>query len=413
MQLDRPKVILAAVLIVLAFLYVNLRSLSAPLKELPYSNDFAHYYLTSRLWLAGQDPYAEPFGDLYQRNGLINRPTIDHATNPPALIVAFAPLALLPGKVAYWVWMVLQLALSAVSVAILLRHFRGGCPPAEYLLILALLLSSFPFVSNFEVAQVQPLLLFLISLGLGLTRSDSRRCQLVGVMLWGGATSLKLFTWPLLYPVILFWGVPGLVAFALGVSFLHLPFLFQPELLLSFVGQALPNIYQLSSVFHSGVGLSGAFLHSVAILGFDSSSTEVIKSLLVYLTPLLALVVLLFDFVAFRRRGTINSTVSVGLIVSCLFAATGWSHYLILLIVPLLALYSVARVAKGSTNLVEVTILLCLFGFTQGRHIIAEPIWQLVTSWWGVFCMGYMLVLLWRHVLWRSRCDDSAIKRLL
>jgi hypothetical protein len=396
------RIILPTVLLVAAFLFVNLRSLSAPVEQLPYSNDFAHYYLTTSLWLSGSDPYMEPLDGLYQLYELKNRPAINYATNPPALVALFTPLAMLPVKNSYWLWMVLLLVFSALSIALLLKHFRKEYHSLEYLLLLSLLLSSFPFVSNFEVAQVQPFLLFLISLGFVLVHDTSRKSQLVGAMFWGVATALKLFTWPLLYPVVLFWGLPGLITFAFGFVLIHLPFLFQPEIFQSFISQALPQIYQLSSSFYSSVSVSGAIMHSMAIWQIDPGSMEVAKKLMAYLSPLLALIVILFDLLVFNKRGGISSKVCVALIVSCLFVTTGWSHYLVLLAVPLVALYSAACSGKGPINLFEVLILVCLFGFTQGRYVAVDRVWQLVTSWWGVFCMVYMLILVWRYASWQS-----------
>jgi hypothetical protein len=72
-------------------------------------NDFAHYYITSRLLLTGGDLYSTPLEPEYQRWGFRYTHAIPTATNPPLLVAIFAPFALLPPIEAFWAWAVLEI----------------------------------------------------------------------------------------------------------------------------------------------------------------------------------------------------------------------------------------------------------------------------------------------------------------
>src|SRR5450432_2484004 len=71
-------------------------------------NDFAHYYISSRLLLAGRDLYSTPLAPEYQRWGFRYTHAIPTATNPPLLVAIFAPFALLPPIMAFWGWVMLE-----------------------------------------------------------------------------------------------------------------------------------------------------------------------------------------------------------------------------------------------------------------------------------------------------------------
>jgi hypothetical protein len=71
-------------------------------------NDFAHTYLSSRLMLEGRDVYGTPLGQVYTQYGFANDPDIVRATNPPTMVLLLMPLAMLPARVAFWIWVVVQ-----------------------------------------------------------------------------------------------------------------------------------------------------------------------------------------------------------------------------------------------------------------------------------------------------------------
>jgi hypothetical protein len=67
-------------------------------------NDFAHYYISSRLLLTGADVYSTPLQPEYERWGFRYTHPIPSATNPPLLVAIFVPFAMLPPRAAFWAW---------------------------------------------------------------------------------------------------------------------------------------------------------------------------------------------------------------------------------------------------------------------------------------------------------------------
>src|ERR1035438_6900188 len=72
-------------------------------------NDFAHYYISSRLLLTGGDLYSTLLEPEYQHWGFRYTHAIPTATNPPLLVAIFAPFALLPPLAAFWAWVILEM----------------------------------------------------------------------------------------------------------------------------------------------------------------------------------------------------------------------------------------------------------------------------------------------------------------
>src|SRR5262249_36860935 len=72
-------------------------------------NDFAHYYISSRLLLAGADLYSTPLQPEFERWGFRYTHPIPTATNPPLLVAIFAVFAWLPPAGAFWGWVMLEI----------------------------------------------------------------------------------------------------------------------------------------------------------------------------------------------------------------------------------------------------------------------------------------------------------------
>jgi len=377
--------------VALILFFVNLRSLSAPVASLPLSNDFAHYYITSYSWIAGHNPYLVDLGPEYEKLGLSNRPRIDRATNPPALIALFAPFSLLKVSHAYWIWLLVLVLSSLASIFIVMKTAGVRFTLTEYLCLSILLLSTFPFISNFEVAQVQPILLLLISIGLWLAQDSRQRYALLGMVLWGVASSLKLFTFPLIYVAMLYYGKKGIIAFCLGFALLHLPFLFSPQHALSFIHEALPQIQLLSTTFYANNSIPAALAHSFDAL---SVAMPIASSVLQYLSLFILMAILIADYLYRRNKDSLFKKAALCLVLICLLSPISWSHYLILLLPALFLIYAECY-QKKLQELTELIILLLLFGLTQGRLISGELGWELVSIWWGPVMMLYLLFLLY------------------
>jgi len=100
-RLMQPRIwdVGAALVAVLSLIRIG-RMLPGQVCEL----DFSHYYVSSRLLLDGQSPYAAPMAPLYEEYGFVFYKEIPTATNPPLLLWLFAPFALLPPPAAFGAW---------------------------------------------------------------------------------------------------------------------------------------------------------------------------------------------------------------------------------------------------------------------------------------------------------------------
>ena len=87
-------------------------------------NDFAHYYISSRLYVEGRNPYATPMQPLYEHYGFHLHPNLTKGSNPPLLLLFFAPFTLLPPALAFSFWVIVQVA-SLVVILNLTRQLLG------------------------------------------------------------------------------------------------------------------------------------------------------------------------------------------------------------------------------------------------------------------------------------------------
>ena len=158
------------------------------------SNDFAHYYISSRLLLTGGDVYTTPLQPEYERWGFRYTHVIPTATNPPLLIDVFAPFAALPPRPAFWVWTLLQ-AVSLGYVLVLAWQLTASRLSAQARrLVCAGIIASAPVYWHFYFSQSQLLIAAMVLFAYACLRNGRPVCACVAITT---AAWLKLF------PVIL------------------------------------------------------------------------------------------------------------------------------------------------------------------------------------------------------------------
>lgn len=153
-------------------------------------NDFAHYYVSSRALLDGENPYAVSLADRYTAWGFEFDERIPHATNPPPLLWLFAPFAALSPLAACLAWQSVQLAALLAMLWLTWSLTRGRISPAGLALAAVVLLWSCPLYWHVYHGQVQLLLgaMLLAAFWLHRRRNHSGACALVAC-----AGLLKLF----------------------------------------------------------------------------------------------------------------------------------------------------------------------------------------------------------------------------
>ncbi len=76
----------------LALALIMTLKITLVLPQRSVQNDFAHYYISSRLYVEGRNPYATPMQPLYEHYGFHLHPNLTKGSNPPLLLLFFAPL---------------------------------------------------------------------------------------------------------------------------------------------------------------------------------------------------------------------------------------------------------------------------------------------------------------------------------
>lgn len=155
-----------------------------------HENDFAHYYVTSRLWVEGRDPYTTPFASEFARYGFRFDRRIPTGTNPPALVALFAPLTLLPPRAAFAVWVGAQTLCLIVTLTMIAALLRRRIHTRMLALLLGLIVSSSALYFHFYFSQVQ-LLLGALLLGAYVLHRSGRYA--IALTLASAAALLKFF----------------------------------------------------------------------------------------------------------------------------------------------------------------------------------------------------------------------------
>ncbi len=141
---------------------VGVARLAVVLPARATQNDFAHYYVTSRLVLEGRNPYGVSLAPLYAAHGFVYQEEVPVATNPPTLLWLFAPLALLPARAAFWAWTAVQAASLAVILVLTRRLLHGRLSARAWRFVVAGTLASATVYWHFVYAQWQLLLAALV-----------------------------------------------------------------------------------------------------------------------------------------------------------------------------------------------------------------------------------------------------------
>jgi hypothetical protein len=387
--------VVVVVVIAAIFGYLTLRY---PVGEMYRHNDFAHYYISADLLRQGENPYAKPIRSLYPRYGLLNRPPINHATNPPALVLLTVPLAVLSPARAFALWTVIQLLAYGAALLLVCRLVELRLEPLETALLMLASVLMYPATSHLMYGQTQMLIFFLLVLGLSLVARGTPRGVVLGVFLWGLASSLKLFTYPLLYVAFLVGRRKGVIWFLLGFFSLHLLLLvFAPaEVISDFYTVTIGRIHRTMVKFQGNTSLTGAIVHTIRIASDGSTPiTPLLVRLLDLLSSAVLAIGLVFHFVRYGKRHDPIFTTAMVLVLSCLCSPTCWSHYGVFFMLPILVVLKSSSVfTPGGLPPLLPLVAYLLTAFICGHVEAGGLVVELVSSWLGVLAMGYLLALL-------------------
>jgi hypothetical protein len=138
-----------------ALVFVGTARLLAYTGSAPYRNDFAHYYLAANIFLSGENPYTTPLEPLCRELGLEYDRRIPTGANPPLLIRAVAMVAGLPLPAAYWAWFGLEM-LALLGLLIAARRLLAlEAHDVRWLLLAGVFLNTTTLQRQFFYSQVQ------------------------------------------------------------------------------------------------------------------------------------------------------------------------------------------------------------------------------------------------------------------
>lgn len=354
-------------------------------------NDFAHFYLTGKLISVGLNPYSVNLAPLYAEEGFTPSFPIPSAGAPPALGVLWAPFSLLPPFWAFLAWTVIQVGALLLGSVILMRSLGLRQSGDSLAAVLFATLAPLGMFMHIRYGQTQALMFLMLIGGVVLMQRSNKSAWRSGVVLWGIAASLKLFTLPLLLVALRYRGKEGVVWFLAGVA--ALPALFVAwcgaDGLSTFVAHTIPYIRDLSMAFTANISLSGALAHSQQIVfGEAFLSDRVVQGISLFIV----LPVLVLEWR--EKRDLVASTLTI-VTVSCLLSPTSWPHYLPLLTGSYLYLLACGlRAKRPEPALWSVLALFLCLGATVGYVPQGDVMMQLVSAWWGTVGMVAMIVLI-------------------
>ena len=151
-------------------------------------HDFANYYCSSRAYLEYENPYIVPLQACYEHYQFqlsFKHLELNRVTNPPLLLLTFAPIAMLPPSHAFAVWFLIELASLAILLYIIGQLLKDRISRTELFIICALSIGSAPVCNNFSVSQVQLPLAALALAGFAFLRSGNAILSCATITLTG------------------------------------------------------------------------------------------------------------------------------------------------------------------------------------------------------------------------------------
>lgn len=305
--------------------------------------DFLQEWLSAKNYLTGTPVYAEQTEAMLRHTGTVPQEGVVLYWNahPPASVMITLPFGYLPYRDAHFLWNLLTFPLFLVSLAIILRELKFPLSPWSLLPGIALILLSHPLYLQLVYGQLNTVLVFFITLAWWADRHD--RVGWAGAAL-GVAAGLKL------YPAFLFvyflftrrwWGlVTGAVTFV-AVNGTALA-LFGAETFQTYLQVVVPSLVNYQSSWRN-ISVNGFWLRIfnpdpeqkiVAWATHPGAATILIWASRAVIATAVAWMAWRSHSVATRDRA-----LAAGIVGMLLVSPITWSHYFVLLLLPVALLW--------------------------------------------------------------------------
>jgi Glycosyltransferase family 87 len=363
--------------------------LTGTLTKMPgqwHRRDFSNYYESAWALRHGIDPYSSNLTPIGAQLGLETGGLL-HASETPPFLLCFEPLTRMRPRVAFWIWIAINLSALAIAMYLLLAHRRGLFGRTAWLLA-GLILMSAPVSVNLYWGQSQ---LILLALMVGAMRAMEReRDGTAGILI---ALAGLLRAYPLLlvgYFVIrrkwraVEFAIAGIAAGAFAtVVILGL------TQTLSFVHGAswLTDDYLVSRVDNLALGpfVSRTFW---ALTGTaHGSSADWIRRAAIAVADLVVLGLTIRATLADTNRDDPDWRIySLWIATSLMLTPVGWHHYLVLLAIPFVQMVASAADGRSSSRAIWMAVMSYILSAVSlrvfNRFLIPPPTaFQLTFPW--------------------------------
>jgi len=349
-------------------------------------NDFAHYYISSRLLLSGADVYSTPLEPEYARWGFRYTAAIPRATNPPFLVGLFAPFAALPPRIAFWAWTLLEIVCLAYLLVEAWQATASTLSVPARCLLCAAVIASAPVYWHFFFSQCQLLIAAMILVACRLLRNGKpeHACLVITTAAWikfFPAILLPWCLWRASTDGIRRWKCAGLaVVWSAGLMLATGWGSWQ-----RYWGNGIPVLKAWTMQQRHFNFTVPSFVKNAAwsVHGFRSDWAGLPGWMTIGLIVGLALVVLAYALCWWTGRGKKNADLDLefGLLSVAMLAGIteAWGHYFVILAFPAAVAVSriVQRPSSGQTAILAVALVM-LNGMTS---------WQ---SPWLEFAVSYI-----------------------
>ena len=169
--------------------------IAAVLPSRVYQDDFAYFYLPSKMVLQGENPYTTPLGTFGKQYGFPSSERVPTGSNPPPLLWLFAPVALLEARTGFWVWVAVQAASLCLVLWLTRRLLCIQMSARAWRLFCAGVLCAQPLFYHFAYSQVQLVVALIVLTAFAWHRVGRHTAACLAIT---AAGFLKLFPFALL-----------------------------------------------------------------------------------------------------------------------------------------------------------------------------------------------------------------------